>query len=196
MSSRRGHGLAVEALVGTIVGLAGEEQVMMSDTIDANFSREVAFLKALVRVASDNPPGDCAPPPRSPQPLSGAGLHRRAPSGTGGVVRAERHDQRHQPDRSQDLRAPAGTGRRPQRPRRRRAAGRRLDGRSLRRRREATARSTAAARRCRSRISPPMPSPSWRWKNSGARRDGIELHFTYDEEAGGMIGPKWLIENG
>ena len=25
---------------------------------------------------------------------------------------------------------------------------------------------------------------------------GIELHFTYDEEAGGMIGPKWLIDHG
>jgi succinyl-diaminopimelate desuccinylase len=33
----------------------------MSDFIDANFPREVAFLKALVRVPSDNPPGDCAP---------------------------------------------------------------------------------------------------------------------------------------
>ena len=30
-------------------------------TIDANFPREVAFLKALVRAPSDNPPGDCAP---------------------------------------------------------------------------------------------------------------------------------------
>ena len=25
---------------------------------------------------------------------------------------------------------------------------------------------------------------------------GIELHFTFDEEAGGMIGPKWLIDQG
>jgi acetylornithine deacetylase/succinyl-diaminopimelate desuccinylase-like protein len=25
---------------------------------------------------------------------------------------------------------------------------------------------------------------------------GIELHFTYDEEAGGMIGPKWLVDQG
>ena len=33
----------------------------MSEFIDANFPREVAFLKALVRVPSDNPPGDCAP---------------------------------------------------------------------------------------------------------------------------------------
>jgi len=33
----------------------------MSEFIDANFPREVAFLKAVVRVPSDNPPGDCAP---------------------------------------------------------------------------------------------------------------------------------------
>ncbi len=31
------------------------------DTVDANFPREVAFLRALVRAPSDNPPGDCAP---------------------------------------------------------------------------------------------------------------------------------------
>jgi acetylornithine deacetylase/succinyl-diaminopimelate desuccinylase family protein len=32
----------------------------MTNFIDANFPREVEFLKALVRVPSDNPPGDCA----------------------------------------------------------------------------------------------------------------------------------------
>jgi len=32
----------------------------MTGFIDANFPREVEFLKALVRVPSDNPPGDCA----------------------------------------------------------------------------------------------------------------------------------------
>ena len=33
----------------------------MSDIISRNFPRETAFLKSLVRVPSDNPPGDCAP---------------------------------------------------------------------------------------------------------------------------------------
>lgn len=32
----------------------------MTSFIDANFPREVEFLKSLVRVPSDNPPGDCA----------------------------------------------------------------------------------------------------------------------------------------
>ncbi len=34
-------------------------------------------------------------------------------------------------------------------------------------------------------------------KASGAKLGGVvELHFTYDEEAGGELGPKWLIDNG
>ena len=34
-------------------------------------------------------------------------------------------------------------------------------------------------------------------KACGAELDGaVELHFTYDEEAGGAIGPKWLLEEG
>ena len=34
-------------------------------------------------------------------------------------------------------------------------------------------------------------------KASGAKLAGsVELHFTYDEEAGGAIGPKWLLEQG
>jgi succinyl-diaminopimelate desuccinylase len=34
-------------------------------------------------------------------------------------------------------------------------------------------------------------------KASGAQLRGtVELHFTYDEEAGGLIGPQWLLEGG
>jgi acetylornithine deacetylase/succinyl-diaminopimelate desuccinylase-like protein len=32
--------------------------------------------------------------------------------------------------------------------------------------------------------------------NPAGLNGGVELHFTYDEEAGGMIGPKWLIDQG
>ncbi len=31
---------------------------------------------------------------------------------------------------------------------------------------------------------------------AGLRRGTVELHLTYDEEAGGEIGPKWLLEEG
>src|SRR4029450_2671102 len=31
----------------------------------------------------------------------------------------------------------------------------------------------------------------------GVKFDGtLELHFTYDEEAGGIVGPKWLLDQG
>ncbi|WP_164076205.1 M20/M25/M40 family metallo-hydrolase, partial [Stenotrophomonas maltophilia] len=31
----------------------------------------------------------------------------------------------------------------------------------------------------------------------GAKLNGtVELHFTYDEETGGDIGPKWLLDQG
>ena len=33
-------------------------------------------------------------------------------------------------------------------------------------------------------------------KISSELRGSVELHFTYDEEAGGAIGPKWLLEQG
>src|SRR5262245_55794239 len=33
----------------------------LGETIDANWRSEVEFLRSLVRVPSDNPPGDCAP---------------------------------------------------------------------------------------------------------------------------------------
>jgi succinyl-diaminopimelate desuccinylase len=33
----------------------------MRNAIEQNWLREVEFLKSLVRVPSDNPPGDCAP---------------------------------------------------------------------------------------------------------------------------------------
>ena len=33
-------------------------------------------------------------------------------------------------------------------------------------------------------------------KARGLKRGGVELHLTYDEEAGGNIGPKWLLDRG
>ena len=41
----------------------------MSDFIETNFPRQVELLKALVRVPSDNPPGDCAPHAQAAQAL-------------------------------------------------------------------------------------------------------------------------------
>src|SRR5712675_2150282 len=49
------------------------------------------------------------------------------------------------------------------------------------------------------RISPPTPMRCWRCGRSrrGLRLGGsVELHLTYDEETGGDIGPRWLLEQG
>ena len=59
-----------------------------------------------------------------------------------------------------------------------------------------TARSMAAARRCRSRTSRRTPSRCSRWAKGDGLDGTVELHFTYDEETGGVLGPKWLLERG
>src|SRR4051794_16003615 len=37
------------------------EKDLLKDFVDREFEREVGFLAELVKVPSDNPPGDCAP---------------------------------------------------------------------------------------------------------------------------------------
>ena len=91
------------------------------------------FLAELVKVPSDNPPGDCAPPRRARRRAArGLGFDGRAPPGAGGAGARQRHDQRHQPRRPPALRRRPGD--RAQRPWRRRAARRGLDPGPLRRR--------------------------------------------------------------
>jgi acetylornithine deacetylase/succinyl-diaminopimelate desuccinylase-like protein len=47
----------------------------VSSFVDRDFAREAAFLAELVKVPSDNPPGDCAPHAARVQPLlEGLGL--------------------------------------------------------------------------------------------------------------------------
>ena len=152
-------GLAIAALIRFI-----ERFKTMSDFIERNFAREVELLKALVRVPSDNPPGDCARArarrrracceglgfkvERHPVPAELVKQHGMV-SVTNLVIR-ERFGQRQ------------GPGDRAQRAWRRGAAGAGLDARSLRRGGDRAARSTAAAPRCRNRISRAMPSRCWR----------------------------------
>ena len=98
-------------------------------------------------------------------------------------------------DRAPALRA--GPGDRAQCARRRGAARRGLDARSVRRGRSSMAGCMVAAWRSRSPISPPTPLRCARCEAAGAPLRGtVELHFTYDEEAGGEIGPKWLLDAG
>ena len=106
----------------------------MSDFIDANFPREVEFLKALVRVPSDNPPGDCARHAEAAaRLLEGLGFKVERHPVPDDVVEAARHGVGDQSDRPRALRQRQGAGDRAQRPWRRGAAGQGWTPRSLRR---------------------------------------------------------------
>ena len=64
-------------------------------------------------------------------------------------------------------------------------------------RRRRAARSTAAARRCRSPDFATYAFALLALKDNPAGLDGtVELHLTYDEETGGFLGPEWLLEQG
>ena len=85
---------------------------------------QTRFLAELVKVPSDNPPGDCAPhAARAAELLEALGFtveRHVVPEDRG---RGQRHGQLHQPRRARALRRSARAGDRAQRARRRRAAG-------------------------------------------------------------------------
>jgi acetylornithine deacetylase/succinyl-diaminopimelate desuccinylase family protein len=168
---------------------------MIRQTIDANWPREVEFLKSLVRVASDNPPGDCAPHAeasasalealgfaveRHPVPealvrengmISATNLIVRKTfgAGRGPVIALNAHGDVVPPGEGWTVN-PYGAVEK--------------DG-ALYGRGVAVSKSDFAtyAFALLALETSPLPLDG-----------GIELHFTYDEEAGGMIGPKWLID--
>ena len=128
--------------------------------------------------------------------LEGLGFDGRAASGAGGAARRAAAW-----SRSPTCRAPAlrrrRAGDRAQRAWRRGAAGRGLDRRSLRRGDPRRLDVRPRRRGVEIRLSPPTPSRCWRWTmRRAALRGTVELHFTYDEETGGEIGPNWLLEQG
>jgi succinyl-diaminopimelate desuccinylase len=59
-----------------------------------------------------------------------------------------------------------------------------------------TGRIYGRAPRSASAISPPSPLPCARWKPCAPLKGNVELHFTYDEEFGGEVGPGWLLKKG
>ena len=121
-------GLGVAALVRFIETLAARGARGMSDFIDANFPREVDFLKALVRVPSDNPPGDCARhAEESARLLEGLGFKVERHKVPDDIAKKHAHGVGDQPDRARDLRQRQGAGDRAECAWRRGAAGRGLD---------------------------------------------------------------------
>jgi succinyl-diaminopimelate desuccinylase len=164
--------------------------------IDAHFDEEVAFLQALVRVPTDTPPGDNAPHAdcaagllhamgfdveRHPVPadrVAAQGMRSivnlivRRPYGPDGpTIALNAHGDVVPPGEgwTQD---PYG--------------GDVIDGR-LYGRAAAVSKSDFATYTFAVRALESLGRP---------RRGGVELHFTYDEEFGGELGPGWLLAQG
>ena len=170
--------------------------------VDSDFARETAFLAELVKVASDNPPGDCAPHAvRAKALLEQLGLAVAAHAVSEPAVRAVgmtsatnlivRHRFGDGPTVALNAHGdvvPPGLGWSHD------PYGATVEdgphGRVMYGRGVAVSKSDFA---------------TYTWvllalkaaAAEGAKLAGtVELHFTYDEEAGGEIGPKWLLDHG
>jgi len=169
----------------------------MTDFIDRNFSREVELLKALVRVPSDNPPGNCAPHAEAAAKLlTGLGFkveRHKVPaslvkehgmtavtnlvvretfgSGKGPVIALNAHGDVVPPGQGW-THDPYGAE----------EANGAIYGRGA-----AVSKSDFAS----------YAFALLALKDQPAGLDGVvELHLTYDEESGGFVGPKWLLDEG
>ena len=197
----RGFQHLLEQLARSCMNRALDAQALrrqLDAWIDAHFDDEVRFLQELVRVPTDTPPGDNAPhAERTAALLRGVRLRRREAPGARGDGARRRPAVDHQPDRAAALRR-----RRAHRSRSTRTATscrRATAGRTTRTAaRSSTASCTAARPRSARATSRPTPSPCARSKSLRRcrSRGGVELHFTYDEEFGGELGPGWLLAQG
>jgi succinyl-diaminopimelate desuccinylase len=169
----------------------------MSDFIERNFAREVELLKALVRVPSDNPPGDCArhgeaaaklfeglgfkverhPVPAELVKKHGMGsvtnlvVRERFGSGKGPTIALNAHG---------DV-VPPGQGWSHD------PYGAEEKGGAIYGRGAAVSKSDFAS----------YGFALLALKDNPAGLDGtVELHLTYDEESGGFLGPEWLLNEG
>src|SRR5262245_28013130 len=170
--------------------------------VDRDFARETQFLAELVKVPSDNPPGDCAPhASRARELLEQLGLVAEAHDVPRALVQAAgmksvtnlilRHRFGDGPVVALNAHGdvvPPGLGWRldpygaiiedgPHGPV--------MYGRGVAVSKSDFATYTWALLALKAAAA------------EGARLAGtLELHFTYDEEAGGIVGPKWLLDQG
>ncbi|MEM8743235.1 MAG: ArgE/DapE family deacylase [Pseudomonadota bacterium] len=163
--------------------------------VEARFDRQLDFLADMVRTASDNPPGDCAPHAemtaarlealgfeveRHPVPegachangmISATNLIIRHRFGKGPIIALNAHG---------DV-VPPGAGWTFD------PYGAQIKDGWMYGRGVAVSKSDFAT----------YAFALLALKDSGRRYGGtVELHFTYDEEVGGRIGPEWLLKNG
>ncbi|WP_217617718.1 MULTISPECIES: M20/M25/M40 family metallo-hydrolase [Achromobacter] len=164
--------------------------------VDAHFHEEVRFLQELVRVPTDTPPGNNAPhAERTAQLLQDFGLHaeahpvpaqavadygmqsitnlivRREYGGAGPRIALNAHG---------DV-VPPGDGWKHD------PYGAEIEDGCLYGRAAAVSKSDFASFTFALRALEAVAMPS---------RGAVELHFTYDEEFGGLLGPGWLLEQG
>ena len=161
--------------------------------IDSHFDDEVAFLRELVRVPTDTPPGDNARPAEQAAELLGAmgfTVERHAPPTdavrAAGLVSIVNLVVRHRFGRGGpvialnahgDVVPPGGGWTRP-------PYGGEIDDGRIYGRGVAVSKSDFATYAFALRAL----------KESGVALNGsIELHLTYDEEFGGLLGPAWLL---
>jgi len=164
--------------------------------IDAHFDEEVRFLQELVRVPTDTPPGNNAPhAERTAELLQGFGLEAEAhpvpaeavrdyglQSITNLIVRREygAGGLRVALNAHGDV-VPPGEGWEHD------PYGGEIDNGSLYGRAAAVSKSDFASYTFALRALEAVARPS---------RGAVELHFTYDEEFGGLLGPGWLLSQG
>jgi succinyl-diaminopimelate desuccinylase len=163
--------------------------------VDASFADQVKFLAELVRVPSDNPPGDCAPHARrTAQLLEGLGFtverHEVAKanvqangmiSATNLVVRRRFGDGPIIALNAHGDVVPPGEGWTTD------PYGAEIRDGVMYGRGVAVSKSDIATYAYALRALEASGAPL---------RGTVELHITYDEEAGGLIGPGWLLTKG
>ncbi len=163
--------------------------------IDAHFDEEVKFLQELVRVPTDTPPGNNAPhAERTAELLEGFGLaaeKHAVPAqevkdyGLESITNLIVRRQYGKGGRTVALNAhgdvvPPGEGWTHD------PYGGEIEGGSLFGRAAAVSKSDFASFTFALRALEAVAKPS---------QGSIELHFTYDEEFGGILGPGWLLKN-
>jgi succinyl-diaminopimelate desuccinylase len=163
--------------------------------VDAHFDEEVRFLQELVRVPTDTPPGDNAPhAERTAELLAGFGFEAEKHPVPLSEVRAYGLEsitnlivrRRYGPGRTIALNAhgdvvPPGEGWTHD------PYGAEIEDGKLYGRAAAVSKSDFATFTFAARALESLRSQL---------KGGVELHFTYDEEFGGELGPGWLLRNG
>ncbi|HTJ98792.1 MAG TPA: M20/M25/M40 family metallo-hydrolase, partial [Bordetella sp.] len=177
---------------------------LLSAFLDDQHDRQVAFLRELVRVPSDNPPGDCAPLAlRAQFLLEELGFQVEAYEVPGDQVRANGMRSavnlivRHRFGADGPVIAlnahgdvvPPGEGWRHD------PYGAEIDndpvhGPVMYGRGVAVSKSDFAT------YAWALLALREAQRQGASYRGAVELHFTFDEEAGGEIGPRWLLDRG